>query len=117
MPIDLDAISGSRRRGQRTALRLACTAVLPGDVQRSVVSCDLGAEGLSFLSAVPMAPGTRCRLSFDLPQGASSVTVRAQVKTLYSSFVASRSFRIGAVFTELDAASATALRDYLALDA
>jgi len=117
MPIDPGAVAPSQRRSRRTPFRCTCTAVLPGNVQRPVVMCDLGAEGLSFLSTAPIAPGTRCRLSFELPQGQGSVTVQAQLKTVYSSFVASRSFRIGAVFAELDPTSAAAIHDFMALDA
>jgi hypothetical protein len=104
----------NQRRGRRTPFRQACTAILPGDVQRPVVICDLGVEGLSFRSSAPIAPGSRCRLSFELPQGTGNVTVQVQARTVYSSFVAIREFRIGAAFVDLDPSSAAVICAFMA---
>ena len=105
------------RAGRRRGLRCLCELVLPGQAKRKASTLDIGVEGLSLVCAKPIAPGTRCRISFELPLGDRSAPVQGMLKTVYSSFCGAEGFRIGAVFIELDDSSATALREFSAPDA
>lgn len=73
---------------------------------------DVGVDGLAFLCTKPITPGTRCRISFELPLDERRVTVSATLKTVYSSFCGATGFKIGAVFIEVDEASTAALREF-----
>jgi len=90
----------NRRATPRKALRLDATVVY-GDVSRAVQTWDLGRDGLCLLSSRPIAPGTRCKVSFELPVGAERVGITAAAKVVYSSYSAAGEFKIGAVFTDL----------------
>ena len=102
----------NRRACRRKGLRRACELVLPGQTTRAATILDVGLDGLSLLCAKPIAPGTRCRVSFELPLAARHVAVSGLLKTIYSSLCGATGFKIGAVFTELDADSAAALREF-----
>jgi len=75
-------------------------------------TCDLSIDGLSFRTARPIAPGTRCDVSFELTLGDHHLPVQAVVKTIYSSFAGADGFVIGAVFTQVDPGSAAALAEF-----
>lgn len=81
------------------------------------MTTDVGTEGLSFHFARPIAPGTRCRISFDLPLTAHSMPIDAPIKTVYSSYCGADGFRIGAVFTALDPQCSAALLEFVTPDA
>lgn len=102
----------NRRSSRRKGLRRACVLHLAAGDERPGVTIDLGVDGLCLLSAKPVASGTRCQVSFGLPQGAAELAFRAAIKTLYSSYSGTEGFRIGAVFVALDEATAAALRSF-----
>ena len=102
----------NRRACRRRGLRRSCELVLPGQATRQAMIMDIGVDGLSFLCAKPIAPGTRCRISFELPLHERQVAVTALLKTVCSSFCGAEGFKIGAVFAELDAGSAAALHEF-----
>lgn len=102
----------NRRACRRRGLRRACELVLPDKATRTATTLDVGVDGLSFLCAKPIAPGTRCRVSFELPLDARHAAISGLLKTIYSSFSGAAGFKIGAVFTELDADSAAALQEF-----
>lgn len=103
-----------RRIAARKALRVSVTLSF-GGAQASVQSRDLARDGLSVVAPRPIAPGTRCQVEFDLPLGhGESRHVSATARVVYSSYVAPGEFRIGAVFTEVDAATAAALGEFAA---
>jgi hypothetical protein len=90
----------NRRAAPRKALRQPAT-VVHGDVSKEVRTWDLGRDGLCLLSPRPIAPGTRCKVSFDVPMGGELIRVTAAAKVVYSSYSAAGEFKIGAVFTDL----------------
>lgn len=90
----------NRRATPRKALRQPASVVY-GDTTRAVRTWDLGRDGLCLLSAKPIAPGTRCRITFDVPVDGEPVSVTAAAKVVYSSYSAAGEFKIGAVFTDL----------------
>lgn len=103
----------NRRASPRRVIRRAATVVI-GDVSKDVQTWDLGRDGMCLLAARPIAPGTRCKVSFDIPLGGELVAVRATVKVVYSSYSAAGEFKIGAVFLDLDEAVATTLGRFAA---
>ncbi len=90
----------NRRAAPRKALRQAASVVY-GDATRVVQTWDLGRDGMCLLSARPIAPGTRCKVTFDVPVDGELINVTAAAKVVYSSYSAAGEFKIGAVFTDL----------------
>jgi hypothetical protein len=90
----------NRRAAPRKALRQPATAVY-GDASRDVRTWDLGRDGMCLLSPRPIAPGTRCKLTFDVPLDGELIHVTASAKVVYSSYSAAGEFKIGAVFTDI----------------
>jgi hypothetical protein len=76
----------NRRACRRMGLRRSCELVLPGQSTRQATLMDVGVDGLAFLCIKPITPGTRCRISFELPLDERRVTVSATLKTVYSSY-------------------------------
>jgi len=103
----------NRRAAPRKAIRQPAT-VSYGDVSRAVQTWDLGRDGMCLLSARPIAPGTRCTITFELPVGAERIGVMAAAKIVYSSYSAAGEFKIGAFFTDLDEGTALALAEFAA---
>src|SRR5580765_3593120 len=104
---------GNRRVVPRKALRQTATLVL-GDATREVQTWDLGRDGMCLLSPRPIAPGTRCKVTFDVPLASGPMRLTAGLKVVYSSYSASGEFKIGAVFTDLDAGVADILGKFAA---
>lgn len=105
-----------KSRRMRIGLRGAAQVVLlPGNARRDVQMNDLSSDGLSVMASRPISPGTRCTVSFDVPSAghASPVHVDAPAKAVYSSYTGPDGFRIGMVFTGLDAATRAAIDDFL----
>lgn len=113
MPQAHDPVDANRRGSRRAGLRRPCVLHLPRGESRSGMTIDVGMDGLCVLTARPIAAGTRCRVSFELPLGDNGFAIDAAVKTVYSSYGA-EGFKIGAVYSEFDAAAAEALRAFLA---
>lgn len=103
----------NRRAAPRKVIRRAATVVI-GDVSKEVQTWDLGRDGMCLLAARPIAPGTRCKVAFDIPLGGELIAVRASLKVVYSSYSAAGEFKIGAVFLDLDEAVATILGTFAA---
>jgi hypothetical protein len=101
----------NRRAAPRKAFNQAAT-VAYGDVTRPVRTSDLGRDGLCLLAPKPIAPGTRCKVSFDIPLSDGVVQVTMSAKVVYSSYSAVQEFKIGAVFIDLDEATAAVLRKF-----
>ena len=98
----------NRRAFPRTAMRQPATLV-HGDHSLAVQTVDLGQGGLSFVAPRPVAPGTRCTLSFEVPLADAPVGLAVALKVVYSSYLAAEQFKIGTVFTALDDAAAEVL--------
>jgi PilZ domain-containing protein len=109
LPKDLN-----RRATPRRAIR-AEASVLYGDTSRRVQTWDLGRDGMCLVSDRPIAPGTRCKVTFDVPLGGETVNVTAAAKIVYSSYSAAGEFKIGAVFTGLAEDVALVLGRFAAL--
>jgi PilZ domain. len=113
MPISPLPQDRNRRASPRKVVRRAATVVI-GDVSKDVQTWDLGRDGMCLLAARPIAPGTRCKVAFDIPLGGELVAVSATLKIVYSSYSAAGEFKIGAVFLDLDEAVATTLGRFAA---
>lgn len=107
----------NRRSSRRRGLRCALAIFLADREPQKAMTTDVGSEGLSFYFPKPIAPGTRCRISFELPLAALNVPIAAPIKTVYSSYCGAEGFRIGAVFTDLDPQCNSALLEFTTLDA
>ena len=103
----------NRRASVRAAIRQPATVVY-GDTTVAVLTLDVGQGGLSLLSPRPIGPGTRCTVMFELPFADGPVEVSASLKVVYSSYVAAEQFKIGTVFTVLEAEVERALVRYAA---
>ena len=103
----------NRRSAPRKAVRQPATIVY-GEASRTVQTWDLGRDGMCLLSPRPIAPGTRCKVTFDVPVGAELISVTAALKVVYSSYSAAGEFKIGAFFTDLDEGTALALGKFVA---
>lgn len=107
----------NRRSNRRRGLRCTATLTVAGREPQRATTSEVSIEGLSFHFGRPIAPGTRCRISFELPLGGRSAPVDAAIKTVYSSYCGTEGFRIGAVFTDIDADSSASLLEFTAPDA
>jgi hypothetical protein len=105
-------LPANRRLYARKVLRRAATVALPGGAERDVKTWDLGADGMSILSPKPIPPGTRCRLSFELPQGDKSTPVSVPGKVVYCSFSGADGFKVGISFVDMDADSVAAIAQF-----
>ena len=103
----------NRRAAPRKAIRQPAT-IVSGDTARTVQTWDLGRDGMCLLSTRPIAPGTRCTITFELPVGAERIGIVATAKIVYSSYSAAGEFKIGAFFTDLDEGTALALAEFAA---
>lgn len=103
----------NRRAAPRKAIRQDATVVY-GDASRVVQTWDLGRDGMCLLAPRPIAPGTRCTITFEVPLGAERVGITAAAKVVYSSYSAAGEFKIGAVFTDLDEGAALVLAKFVA---
>ena len=103
----------NRRASPRKALRQAAT-VTHGDIIKPAHTWDIALDGMSLLAPRPITPGTRCKVTFLVPLGEGPVEVTAAMKVVYSSYSANGEFKIGAVFTDLDAAVAATLGRFVA---
>lgn len=103
----------SRRVAARRAIRE--DAILAHGTTRSTVQTwDVGRDGISVIAARPIAPGTRCRIEFELRAGSAPQAIAASAKVVYSSYSAAGQFKIGAVFIDLDDESARGLERFAA---
>jgi hypothetical protein len=103
----------NRRATARKAIRGPAT-VVQGEFARPVQMWDLGRDGMCLLAPRPIAPGTRCAITFELQVGGAPATITAAAKVVYSSYSAPGEFKIGAVFTDLDASAARLLEAFAA---
>jgi len=104
---------GNRRIVPRKAVRQTASLVV-GDATREVQTWDLGRDGMCLLSPRPIAPGTRCKVTFEVPLATGPMSLAAGLKIVYSSYSASGEFKIGAVFTDLDEGVADILGKFAA---
>ena len=102
----------NRRLYARKVLRRAATVVLPGGVEREVKTWDVGLDGMAVLSPKPISPGTRCELTFEVPQGDRSTEVNVPVKVVYCSFSGTDGFKVGLSFGDMDAHSTAAIQQF-----
>ena len=103
----------NRRAEARKALRVPATLVCR-EVSRQVRTLDVARDGICLCVARPIAPGSRCTVTFDVPLDDGPVTVTAALKTVYSSYSSADEFTIGGRFIELDARVAEILGRFAA---
>ncbi len=106
-------MNSNRRVTARTALRSPATVVLPGGVTRAVRMSDLAIDGASLMSERPIPQGSSVELRLDLPGAGAPASVVATARVVYSSYLGPAEFKIGLVFTQLDAASAAAITAFM----
>jgi hypothetical protein len=107
-------LNSNRRLNARIALRSPATVVLSGGAARDVRMWDLATDGASLLSARPIPQGSVVELRLDLPGAAAAASIAATARVVYSSYLAPGEFKIGLVFTQLDAAGADAITAFMA---
>jgi len=106
-------IPGTNRRiNPRKVLRAVAKVTLRGQPPRDGKTWDLGIDGMSIMSSKPIAPGTKCEVSFELPVGGKVLPVTAAVKVLYCSFSGPDGFKIGTAFGDLDEDSRDAVHGF-----
>ena len=115
MSISPLASQRNRRASPRKMIRGDAT-VAYGDLSKPVQTWDLGKDGMCLLAPRPIAPGTRCRITFDVPFRNELVSVTVSAKVVYSSYSAAGEFKIGAMFTGLDEDVAAVLGRFAAGD-
>lgn len=91
----------NRRAAPRKSIRVDATLVCR-DITRQVRTLDIGGDGICLLVPRPIAPGSRCTITFDLPLIQGPIRITASLRTVYSSISASDEFKIGARFEDLD---------------
>jgi hypothetical protein len=102
----------NRRTTVRAPLRCAAHIELSGGATREAALLDIGLQGLSLVTARPIAPGTRCILRFELPQGDAGQAMALPARVVHSSYTGPATFRIGLVFGTLEASQAAAIEAY-----
>jgi len=105
--------AANRRVTARKVLRRPATVNLPGGLSRDATTWDLGADGMSLLSAKPISPGSKCTVAFEVPRGAASDPVSIPGKVVYCSFLGPQGFKVGMVFGSLDAPGADIVAEFL----
>ena len=103
----------NRRTSPRVAIRRPATVTI-GKLRKDVQTWDLARDGMCLIAARPIAPGTRCRIAFELPVGGELFAIDTTAKIVYSSYSAAGEFRIGAVFLGLDDVAAAAIGAFTA---
>ncbi|HEY3636251.1 MAG TPA: PilZ domain-containing protein [Caldimonas sp.] len=90
----------NRRASPRKMIRGEAT-VVHGSTSKPAQAWDLGRDGMCLVSPRPIAPGTRCTITFHVPLGSERISVSATAKVVYSSYSAAGAFKIGTVFVDL----------------
>lgn len=90
----------NRRASPRKMIR-GEAIVVHGGTSKLAQTWDLGRDGMCLVSPRPIAPGTRCTITFDVPFRSERISVIATAKVVYSSYSAAGEFKIGAVFVDL----------------
>ena len=103
----------NRRASPRKMIR-GEAIVVHGGTSKLAQTWDLGRDGMCLVSPRPIAPGTRCTITFDVPFRSERISVIATAKVVYSSYSAAGEFKIGAVFTDLDEGTVLALGRFVA---
>jgi PilZ domain-containing protein len=103
----------NRRAAPRKVIREPASIVV-GEVTTGVRTWDIGRDGMSLLAPRPISPGSRCRVTFELPLADGAVSVTAAAKVVYSSYSAAGEFKIGALFIGLDDEAALLLGRFTA---
>jgi len=88
--------------------------VVYADTTVALQTFDIGRDGMCLLARRPIGPGTRCRITFEIPLRDGPKQIVASLKVVYSSYLAAEEFKIGAVFTELDDAAVRVLEAFTA---
>jgi hypothetical protein len=109
------AMPPNRRVHPRKVLRTTATVLLPGAAMpREVRTWDLGLDGMSLVSPRPIAPGTRCTISLQLPGSATPQELSMPARALWCSLMGPEGFKVGLVFASLDAATQEAIARFVA---
>lgn len=101
----------SRRQRSRLATQWPLTVELAGaSAGEQLTTLDVSRTGLSFVAERPVTPGSKCQVTLQVPMPEGPVMLTAACKSVYSSYIGPRRFRIGLVFTQLDEAGQFLLR-------
>jgi hypothetical protein len=94
-------------------LRQPATVTIAGSAAFTGETCDLGRDGIGFMSPRPISPGRRGEVAFELPQAAGGAGLTVPIKVVHSSYVERDQFQIGAAFLELQPEAAQAIAAFL----
>jgi PilZ domain-containing protein len=109
-----DRPTTNRRTTARKALRCPVhLELLPRGAARDTTMWDIGVQGLSVITDHPIAPGTRCTATFELPLASGARSLGATAKAVYCSYTGPGRFKVGLMFSALDAASETAIDEFV----
>ena len=104
--------TSNRRSFQRKAIRQAAT-IVHADQAMAVRTWDLSVDGMSLVTPRPVPPGRHCTVTFAIPQQGGDRTITAPLKIVYSSYTGPEAFKVGAVFSNLDADVAEAISSFV----
>ena len=104
--------TSNRRSFQRKAIRQAATIVLSEQTMK-VRTWDLSVDGMCLVTPRPMPPGRHCTVTFSIPQDGGDLNVTTPLKIVYSSYTGPEAFKVGAVFSNLDADVAEAISSFV----
>jgi hypothetical protein len=103
----------NRRTTARKALRCAVRVELASGASRNATMWDVGIEGMSLVTTNPISPGTRCHAAFELPLAGGPLRLDLAAKAVYCSYTGPAAFKVGLVFSPLDAASERAIDEFV----
>lgn len=101
----------NRRLHDRKVLRRPATVLLPGGLTRDVRTWDLGVDGMSLVSPKPIPPGTKCTVTVEWPDAATTLSLSS--KAVYCSLLGADGFKVGLVFAGLDAATVQVIEQFV----
>lgn len=100
--------TSNRRSFQRKAIRQSAT-IVHAEQALQIRTWDLSMDGMCLLTPRPMPPGRHCTVTFAIPLRGGDRTVTVPLKIVYSSYTGPEAFKVGAVFSQLEADVAEAI--------
>ena len=104
--------ASNRRSFQRKAIRQVAT-IVHAEQALQVRTWDLSVDGMCLVTPRPMPPGRHCTVTFAIPLDGGDRTVTVPLKIVYSSYTGPEAFKVGAVFSQLEADVAEAIGTFV----
>ena len=108
------ATSHTLRDYPRVALRRSAMVVISEGATCPATTLDIGKGGLSMITDKPIAPGTRCKIALEWPadEGVTHM-LELPARTVYSSYLAPKRFRVGVAFSKIEPEALALLQDLM----